>query len=201
MSEAVVSTERARAPHALVTGASGGLGRALVHELAAHGYSVTLVARRRGVLDEIARDLGERAQVAETDLTRIEAAEDGSLLRREGGAGCRLRKPSRRAEADRGQRRHGVSGPDAHGDARSCPRGLSPCAPSNAASGGEPDRARATRTPCGRAWVSTGRLPARLPAVSVLTVARPMGSGSADTSPIAARRETERPCMTVLMYW
>lgn len=53
---------------ALVTGAGGGIGSAIVEALAAAGARVALVGRRRGRLDRIARQLGEEAIVLEVDL-------------------------------------------------------------------------------------------------------------------------------------
>ncbi len=57
---------------ALVTGASAGIGRELARGLAARGHGVTLVARRRELLEELARELGDRhgvrADVVAADL-------------------------------------------------------------------------------------------------------------------------------------
>lgn len=56
---------------ALVTGASSGIGVELARQLAARGHGVTLVARRRRELEELAtqlRALGVRAEVLVTDL-------------------------------------------------------------------------------------------------------------------------------------
>jgi hypothetical protein len=57
---------------ALVTGASSGIGAELARELAARGHGVTLVARRRDRLQELARELkaehGVQANVSVCDL-------------------------------------------------------------------------------------------------------------------------------------
>jgi hypothetical protein len=44
--------------HALVTGASGGLGADFARELARRGSNLTLVARRKNLLEELAEELG-----------------------------------------------------------------------------------------------------------------------------------------------
>lgn len=52
----------------LVVGASSGIGRALGPAIAAEGAKVALAARRRGLLDEIARDLPSGALTVHCDV-------------------------------------------------------------------------------------------------------------------------------------
>jgi len=54
--------------HVIVTGASSGIGEALVREYAAAGASVTLVARRTELLEKIAKELGGTTRVVAADL-------------------------------------------------------------------------------------------------------------------------------------
>src|SRR5947209_2875741 len=51
-------------PLALITGASRGLGLALARALADRGWSLVIDARHIGDLDVVARELGERTEVA-----------------------------------------------------------------------------------------------------------------------------------------
>src|SRR5918995_7009706 len=60
---------------ALVTGATGGIGGAVARALHAQGATVTLSGTRRAALDQLARNLGERAHVADADLSDREAVE------------------------------------------------------------------------------------------------------------------------------
>ena len=60
---------------AVVTGASSGIGKALALALAREGVETFLVARRRNVLDQVARDAqasGSRSHAFPADLTRDE---------------------------------------------------------------------------------------------------------------------------------
>jgi short-subunit dehydrogenase len=54
---------------ALVTGASGGLGNAIARALHARGAAVKLTSRRAEVLEELAGELGDRAEVMPADLS------------------------------------------------------------------------------------------------------------------------------------
>jgi len=58
---------------AVVTGASSGIGKAIALSIAAHGAEVCLVARRRELLEDVAKQihaLGSRGHACATDLTR-----------------------------------------------------------------------------------------------------------------------------------
>ena len=60
---------------ALVTGASGGIGRAIAVALHAGGASVVLSGTRRDALDALAAELGERTHVVPCDLSDTAAVE------------------------------------------------------------------------------------------------------------------------------
>ena len=60
--------------HVAITGASAGIGEALVRAWAARGASVTLVARRQDRLDQIAREVGGKTSVHAADLSVPERA-------------------------------------------------------------------------------------------------------------------------------
>jgi NADP-dependent 3-hydroxy acid dehydrogenase YdfG len=65
---------------AIVTGASSGIGAATARLLAAEGASVSLIARRRERLEDLAADIrgdGGHAVVVEADVTRQEEASAG----------------------------------------------------------------------------------------------------------------------------
>jgi len=52
----------------LLTGATGGIGRAIAHALHERGARLVVSGRRVDVLDELARELGERVEVVGADL-------------------------------------------------------------------------------------------------------------------------------------
>src|SRR5512133_1866167 len=61
-------------PVAAITGGSSGIGAAFANELAARGYDLILVARRRERLDELSRSLADahnaEVETMVADLTR-----------------------------------------------------------------------------------------------------------------------------------
>ncbi|REK19448.1 MAG: SDR family NAD(P)-dependent oxidoreductase [Planctomycetota bacterium] len=59
---------------AIVVGASSGIGRALSCKLAAEGYALGLMARRKPLLDELQAELGPEARVRPTDVAATDAA-------------------------------------------------------------------------------------------------------------------------------
>lgn len=54
--------------HVAITGASSGIGAALARELAKAGHAITMVARRRALLEALAAEIGPATFVVEHDL-------------------------------------------------------------------------------------------------------------------------------------
>ena len=69
--------------HVAVTGASAGIGEALVREYARIGAAVTLVARRKERLDQIAKEVGGKTHVVGADLSDPSRACDWLALAEE----------------------------------------------------------------------------------------------------------------------
>ena len=74
---------------ALVTGATGGIGGAIARALHAQGAAVVLSGTREAVLQDLAKELGERAFAAAANLSDPESV-DGMIARAEEAAGAPL---------------------------------------------------------------------------------------------------------------
>ena len=74
---------------ALVTGATGGIGGAIARALHAQGAAVVLSGTREAVLQDLVRELGERAFAAAANLSDA-ASVDGLIARAEEAAGAPL---------------------------------------------------------------------------------------------------------------
>jgi len=68
--------ERSTSQTAVVTGASGGIGRAFASVLASHGFNLVLIARRSERLDEVARGLNGSHGVQVTTIAGDLSAPD-----------------------------------------------------------------------------------------------------------------------------
>jgi len=60
-------------PHAVITGASRGIGAAIAARLAGEGFALTLIGRRPAALETVAHGLGVHARVAVCDVSDSEA--------------------------------------------------------------------------------------------------------------------------------
>ena len=60
----------------LLTGATGGIGNAIARSLHSRGAHLILTGRRTGVLDDLAEDLGERAETRAVDLSDRDAVQE-----------------------------------------------------------------------------------------------------------------------------
>jgi uncharacterized protein len=65
----------------LITGATGGIGRAIAHVLHDRGATVVLTGRRVDVLNEVARELGDRVEIVGADLANRPEVERLAELR------------------------------------------------------------------------------------------------------------------------
>ena len=74
---------------ALVTGATGGIGGAVARGLHAQGATVVLSGTREGVLQDLAKELGERAFAAAANLSDADSV-DGLIARAEAAADAPL---------------------------------------------------------------------------------------------------------------
>lgn len=62
--------------HVAITGASSGIGAALVEEYVAAGAAVTMVARRRGEMEALAARVGGKTQIFAMDLAKLSSCCD-----------------------------------------------------------------------------------------------------------------------------
>jgi len=63
---------------AVVTGASSGVGKEMVYQIASKGINVVLVARRQELMDEIAKELEENHQI-ETKVVVVDFSKDDAI--------------------------------------------------------------------------------------------------------------------------
>src|SRR5699024_5149468 len=69
--------------HALITGASKGIGKAIALELALKGYDVLLVARNESALSETCQEIMDKASVDAQSLVLDLSSDDAALRLRE----------------------------------------------------------------------------------------------------------------------
>ncbi|MEO8877633.1 MAG: SDR family NAD(P)-dependent oxidoreductase [Polyangiaceae bacterium] len=62
--------------HVYITGASSGIGEAITREYLRRGASVTMIARRKNLLEKIATESGGKTHIVEQDLTDLEHVTD-----------------------------------------------------------------------------------------------------------------------------
>ncbi len=62
--------------HVAITGASSGIGEAIAREYAKGAAALTLVARRRELLEKLAKETGTRCHIVAKDLSEVESATD-----------------------------------------------------------------------------------------------------------------------------
>jgi NAD(P)-dependent dehydrogenase (short-subunit alcohol dehydrogenase family) len=70
------STNRPATPHAVVTGAAGGIGAAIARRLSAEGYAVTLLGRTTVALHDLAGSIGADCRVVVCDVADSEAVRE-----------------------------------------------------------------------------------------------------------------------------
>lgn len=99
-------------PHAVLTGASSGIGATLARTLAAAGWDLTLVARRRERLEALAAELPVRCHVVQADLSDTAhatawlagaRAELGPVELLVNNAGVQVAGPTATVDAERGE--------------------------------------------------------------------------------------------------
>jgi len=67
-------------PLAIVTGASGGIGEAIADELGKAGYDLLLIARSKGLLDNVAQRLSDQ-HLVEAETLELDLASPGAIAR------------------------------------------------------------------------------------------------------------------------